>query len=86
MRASTVAPRTHCRLKLKSNNKHIVARSFTLISQPIKSALRSNRTMDPRPNRAQVTQSNDCYVDPNGVMFLTDQNAGLYILQSDGQR
>jgi hypothetical protein len=43
------------------------------------------RMMDPRPNRAQVTQSNDCYVDPNGLMYLTDQNAGLYILQYEGQ-
>ncbi len=43
------------------------------------------RMIDPRPNRAQVTQSNDCYVDRNGLMFLTDQNAGLYILQYEGQ-
>ena len=42
------------------------------------------KMMDPRPNKAQVTQSNDCYVDPNGLMFLTDQNAGLYILQYEG--
>lgn len=43
------------------------------------------RMVDPRPNRAQVTQSNDCYVDPDGVIFLTDQNGGLYILEYDGQ-
>lgn len=40
--------------------------------------------MDPRPNRAQVTQSNDCYVATDGLMYLTDQNAGLYILQYEG--
>ena len=31
-----------------------------------------------------VIQSADCYVDPNGVMYLTDTNAGLNILQFDG--
>jgi hypothetical protein len=40
--------------------------------------------MDPRPNRPQVIQSCDCYVDPNGVMYLTDPNAGLNILQFEG--
>lgn len=40
--------------------------------------------IDPRPNRALVTQSNDCYVDPNGLMFLSDQNGGLNILQFEG--
>jgi hypothetical protein len=42
------------------------------------------RMMDPRPNRPQVIQSCDCYVDRNGVMYLTDTNAGLYILQFEG--
>jgi len=28
--------------------------------------------------------SADCYVDPNGVMYLTDTNAGLHILQFTG--
>jgi len=42
------------------------------------------RMMDPRPNRPRVIQSADCYVDPNGVMYLTDTNAGLYILQFEG--
>ncbi len=42
------------------------------------------RMMDPRPNRPRVIQSADCYVDPNGVMYLTDTNAGLSILQFDG--
>ena len=40
--------------------------------------------MDPRPNRPQVIQSCDCYVDRNGLMYLTDPNAGLYILQFEG--
>ena len=39
---------------------------------------------DPRPNRPRVIQSCDCFVDAQGVMFLTDNNAGLYILQFEG--
>ena len=39
---------------------------------------------DPRPNRPQVIQSCDCYVDRNGLMYLTDPNAGLNILQFEG--
>ena len=42
------------------------------------------RMFDPRPNRAKVIQSCDCYVDPQGVMYLTDSNAGLNILQFEG--
>ena len=42
------------------------------------------RMMDPRPNRPRVIQCADCYVDPNGVMYLTDSNAGLHILQFEG--
>ena len=33
------------------------------------------RMIDPRPGRPQVIQSADCYVDPNGLMYLTDSNA-----------
>jgi hypothetical protein len=42
------------------------------------------RMMDPRPDRPQVIQSADCYVDRNGLMYLTDPNAGLNILQYEG--
>jgi hypothetical protein len=42
------------------------------------------RMVDPRPNRPQVLQSGDCYVDRNGLMYLTDQNVGLNILQFEG--
>ena len=37
-----------------------------------------------RPNRPLVLQSGDCYVDRNGLMYLTDQNVGLNILQFEG--
>ena len=39
---------------------------------------------DPRPNKPKVIQSSDCFVDKQGMMYLTDSNAGLYILQFDG--
>jgi hypothetical protein len=42
------------------------------------------RMMDPRPNRPQVIQSADCYVDREGFMYLTDPNAGLNILRFRG--
>ncbi len=42
------------------------------------------RMFDPRPDRPQVVQSADCFVDGNGLMYLTDSNAGLNILQFEG--
>jgi hypothetical protein len=42
------------------------------------------RMFDTRPDRAQVIQSCDVYVDPNGIMYVTDYNAGLYILEYRG--
>jgi hypothetical protein len=40
--------------------------------------------VDQRPNPFKVIQSCDVFVDTNGVMYLTDTNAGLYILQYEG--
>jgi hypothetical protein len=42
------------------------------------------RMVDPRPGRPRVIQSNDVYVDTNGLMYLTDVNTGLTILQYKG--
>jgi hypothetical protein len=42
------------------------------------------RMFDPRPNRPKVIQSCDCFVDAQGVMYVTDSNAGLYLLQFEG--
>ncbi len=42
------------------------------------------RIVDQRPNPAKVIQSCDVFVDSNGVMYLTDTNAGLYVLQYEG--
>ena len=42
------------------------------------------RIVDQRPNPAKVIQSCDIYVDVNGVMYMTDTNAGLYMMQYEG--
>jgi hypothetical protein len=42
------------------------------------------KMMDPRPNRPQVILSCDVFVDTQGLMYLTDSNAGLNILQFEG--
>jgi hypothetical protein len=41
--------------------------------------------VDQRPNPAKVIQSCDVFVDAAGIMYLTDTNAGLYILQYEGR-
>ena len=42
------------------------------------------RLMDPRPNRGKVIQSADVFVDSRGLLYCTDYNAGLYVLEFDG--
>jgi hypothetical protein len=42
------------------------------------------KMMDPRPNRPQVILSCDVFVDTQGMMYVTDSNAGLNILQFEG--
>ena len=42
------------------------------------------RMMDTRPNRAQVIQSADVFVDAAGLIYSTDYNGGLYIIEFDG--
>ncbi|HET7519319.1 MAG TPA: hypothetical protein VFN05_16840 [Actinomycetes bacterium] len=39
------------------------------------------RLYDTRPSRSRVIQSCDVFVDRNGVMYVTDYNAGLSVLQ-----
>lgn len=41
---------------------------------------------DTRPGRPQVIQSTDVFVDAEGLAYVTDYNAGLYILQYEGPR
>jgi len=40
--------------------------------------------MDHRPNRARVIQSADVFVDKSGLVYSTDYNGGLYILEFNG--
>ena len=42
------------------------------------------RMKDHRPNRAQVIQSADVFVDAAGLIYSTDYNGGLYIMEFDG--
>jgi hypothetical protein len=42
------------------------------------------RLMDHRPNRAKVIQSADVFVDAAGLIYTTDYNGGLYILEFGG--
>ena len=42
------------------------------------------RMMDHRPNRARVIQSADVFVDQSGLIYSTDYNAGLFILEYGG--
>jgi hypothetical protein len=42
------------------------------------------RLADTRPNRARVIQSADVFVDAQGLIYATDYNAGLYILEYSG--
>ena len=39
---------------------------------------------DTRPNRVRVIQSADVFVDAKGLIYATDYNAGLYILEFNG--
>jgi len=39
---------------------------------------------DTRPNRARVIQSTDVFVNAGGLIYATDYNAGLYILEFNG--
>lgn len=40
--------------------------------------------VDTRPDRPRVIHSADVYVDPQGLMYVTDFNAGLHILEFKG--
>jgi hypothetical protein len=42
------------------------------------------RLHETRPNRPRVIQSSDVFVDRDAVMYVTDYNAGLYVLQYEG--
>ena len=43
------------------------------------------RIVDQRPNPAKVIQSCDVFVATSGLMYMTDTNAGLYIIEYEGK-
>lgn len=43
-----------------------------------------DRLADHRPNRARVIQTTDVFVDKAGIVYSTDYNGGLYILEYNG--
>jgi hypothetical protein len=51
---------------------------------PRKLARWPTRMIDHRPNRAEVIQSADVFVDAGGLIYSTDYNGGLYILEFNG--
>ena len=42
------------------------------------------RMVDPGSSRPRVIQSADVFVDRDGIMYVTDSNAGLNILEYKG--
>lgn len=44
---------------------------------------RPTKMMNFRPDIAQVIDTTDVYVDKNGIIYITDMNAGLYVLEMD---
>ena len=46
--------------------------------------VKSDRLLDTRPARHRVIHTCDVYVQPDGLMYITDFNAGLYILRRKG--
>jgi hypothetical protein len=40
---------------------------------------------DPRPNRPSVVQTHDVFVAEDGLVYITDLNSGMYILQWEGE-
>ena len=41
------------------------------------------KLMDHRPDRPQIVDTTDVFVDEKGLIYITDFNAGLYILEMD---
>jgi hypothetical protein len=42
------------------------------------------KLIDPRPNIALAAKTADAYVTPEGLMYVSDWNAGLHVLQYEG--
>ena len=42
------------------------------------------KMIDPRPNVVRSALTCDCYVAASGLMYVTDWNAGMHVLQYEG--
>jgi hypothetical protein len=42
------------------------------------------RLIDPRPNISRAAKTCDAYVTPEGLMYVSDWNAGMHVLQYEG--
>jgi hypothetical protein len=42
------------------------------------------RLIDPRPNVSRTAMTCDVYVTPEGLMYLSDWNGGLHVMQYEG--
>ena len=42
------------------------------------------KMFDPRPNVANCAMTCDCYVTPSGLMYVSDWNAGIHVMQYAG--
>jgi hypothetical protein len=42
------------------------------------------RMLDPRPNVARSARTCDCYVTREGLLYVSDWNAGLHVLEYMG--
>jgi len=42
------------------------------------------KLVDPRPNVSLAAKTCDAYVTPEGLMYVSDWNAGMHVLQYEG--
>jgi hypothetical protein len=42
------------------------------------------KLVDPRPNISLAAKTCDTYVTPEGLMYVSDWNAGMHVLQYEG--
>jgi hypothetical protein len=42
------------------------------------------KLVDPRPNTSLAAKTCDTYVTPEGLMYVSDWNAGMHVLQYEG--
>jgi len=42
------------------------------------------KLVDPRPNVSLAAKTCDAYVTPDGLMYVSDWNAGMHVLQYEG--